>query len=132
MVDDGKAAAVEGVETSDIAQARIEAGRRSAEDARMRQLIHEKLPKFFAAQETPMPPTAVGEEKRSATRPGLILMSLDRVLEYRLLGNPRLQPEADEHYHAACYGAFIAGMAIELRKLLAAACVTNGVPPDFG
>eukprot|EP00873_Tetraselmis_striata_P009346 jgi/Tetstr1/429610/TSEL_019508.t1 len=38
-----------------------------------------------------------------------------------------------EYYHAACYGAFIAGSPIELRnKLLAAACVTEGISPAFG
>lgn len=42
---------------------------------------------------------------------------VDRVLEY-MLDNPRLQPAADGYYRAACYGAFIAGMAVELRKLL--------------
>eukprot|EP00873_Tetraselmis_striata_P039206 jgi/Tetstr1/459470/TSEL_004837.t1 len=35
-------------------------------------------------------------------------------------------------YHAACYGAFIAGSTVELRQLLAAACVTEGITPAFG
>eukprot|EP00873_Tetraselmis_striata_P011972 jgi/Tetstr1/432236/TSEL_002272.t1 len=58
MMDDaGKAAAVEGVETSTNAEQRIEAGRHAAADAtRMMQLIHEQLSKFFAIQvENPMP-----------------------------------------------------------------------------
>eukprot|EP00873_Tetraselmis_striata_P011744 jgi/Tetstr1/432008/TSEL_021484.t1 len=46
-------------------------------------------------------------------RPWLFPITLDRVLEY-LLGNPRLQSAAEECYHAACYGAFIAGSAVEL------------------
>eukprot|EP00873_Tetraselmis_striata_P025844 jgi/Tetstr1/446108/TSEL_033708.t1 len=58
-------------------------------------------------------------------RLGLFPIALiDSVLEY-LLGNPRLQPAADEYYHVACYGAFIAGSAVKLCKLLAAACVTD-------
>eukprot|EP00873_Tetraselmis_striata_P044351 jgi/Tetstr1/464615/TSEL_009369.t1 len=61
----------------------------------------------------------------SLQRPGLFPIALGRVLEY-IFGNPRLQPAADENYHAACYGAFIAGSAVELRKLLAA-CVTDGI-----
>eukprot|EP00873_Tetraselmis_striata_P019495 jgi/Tetstr1/439759/TSEL_028173.t1 len=51
---------------------------------------------------------------------GLYPIALDRVLEY-LVGNPRIQPAADEYYHAACYGAFAADLTIELRKLMAAA-----------
>eukprot|EP00873_Tetraselmis_striata_P000881 jgi/Tetstr1/421145/TSEL_012188.t1 len=39
---------------------------------------------------------------------------------------------AGEYYHAACCGAFIAGLAVELRKLLAVACVTDGVMHAFG
>eukprot|EP00873_Tetraselmis_striata_P034307 jgi/Tetstr1/454571/TSEL_041466.t1 len=60
-------------------------------------------------------------------------IALDSVLEY-LLGNPRLQPAADEYYHAACYMAlFIARLlTIKLRKLLAAARVTDGITPAFG
>eukprot|EP00873_Tetraselmis_striata_P025356 jgi/Tetstr1/445620/TSEL_003425.t1 len=58
--------------------------------------------------------------------------AVDRVLEY-MLDNPRFQPAADEYYHAACYGAFIVpGLAIKLRKLLATACVTDGITPAFG
>eukprot|EP00873_Tetraselmis_striata_P041270 jgi/Tetstr1/461534/TSEL_006640.t1 len=65
-------------------------------------------------------------------RPGLFLIALDRVVEY-LLGNPRLKPATNEYYHVACYGAFIAGSTtIELRKLLAAACVIDGIAPAFG
>eukprot|EP00873_Tetraselmis_striata_P007848 jgi/Tetstr1/428112/TSEL_018167.t1 len=107
----------------------------------MRQPIQEQLPRFFATQETPMPPlAAAGEEDKfragsslalvSAT-PGVFPISLDRVLEY-IMFNLRLQPAADEYYHAACYGAFIAGLAMESRKLLAAACVTDEITPAFG
>eukprot|EP00873_Tetraselmis_striata_P017461 jgi/Tetstr1/437725/TSEL_026379.t1 len=68
----------------------------------------------------------------SLRRPGRYPIALDRVLEY-LLGNPRLQPTADEsYYHAACYGAFIAGSIIELRKLMKAPCVTDEITPSFG
>eukprot|EP00873_Tetraselmis_striata_P041153 jgi/Tetstr1/461417/TSEL_006527.t1 len=56
----------------------------------------------------------------SLRRPGLFPIALDRVLEY-VLGIPCPRPAADEYYHAACYGAYIAGLAIELHKLLAAA-----------
>eukprot|EP00873_Tetraselmis_striata_P029323 jgi/Tetstr1/449587/TSEL_036674.t1 len=52
------------------------------------------------------------------------------MLEY-MLGNPRLQPAADENYHAACYGAFIRLAVVELRKVLAAACATDGITPAF-
>eukprot|EP00873_Tetraselmis_striata_P002958 jgi/Tetstr1/423222/TSEL_001340.t1 len=39
----------------------------------------------------------------------------------------------DECSHAAaCYGAFIAGSTVELRELLAAARVTDGITPAFG
>eukprot|EP00873_Tetraselmis_striata_P014619 jgi/Tetstr1/434883/TSEL_023880.t1 len=38
----------------------------------------------------------------------------------------------DEFYHSACYRAFIAGVTIELRKLLAAARVTDNIVPAFG
>eukprot|EP00873_Tetraselmis_striata_P005453 jgi/Tetstr1/425717/TSEL_016137.t1 len=93
MVDAGKAAAVEGVETSAIAQDRIGAGRREAANARMEQLIH--------------------------------------VLGY-LLGSPRLQAAADEYYHAACYGAFVANLATELRELLAAAYVAGEITHASG
>eukprot|EP00873_Tetraselmis_striata_P028002 jgi/Tetstr1/448266/TSEL_035553.t1 len=41
MVDAGKAAAVEGVDTSATAQGRIKVALREAEDARMKQLIHD-------------------------------------------------------------------------------------------
>eukprot|EP00873_Tetraselmis_striata_P040625 jgi/Tetstr1/460889/TSEL_006046.t1 len=51
-------------------------------------------------------------------RPRLFPIPLDSVLEY-MIGNSRLQPVADEY--AACCGTFIAGMAIELRKLRRAA-----------
>eukprot|EP00873_Tetraselmis_striata_P021737 jgi/Tetstr1/442001/TSEL_003151.t1 len=67
----------------------------------------------------------------SLRRPGLFPIALDRVLGY-LLGNPRLQPAAYEYYHNACYVAFIAGSTIDLRKLLAAACVTEGITLAFG
>eukprot|EP00873_Tetraselmis_striata_P022948 jgi/Tetstr1/443212/TSEL_031252.t1 len=63
--------------------------------------------------------------------PGLFPIALNRVLEY-LLGNPRLHPAADEYYHASCYGAFIADLAVKLRKLLAGACVSDGITPAFG
>eukprot|EP00873_Tetraselmis_striata_P007218 jgi/Tetstr1/427482/TSEL_017610.t1 len=65
---------------------------------------------------------------------GLFSIALDRVLEY-LLDDPRLQPVADLYSHAACYGAFIAGcelLVVELRELLVAACVTDGITPAFG
>eukprot|EP00873_Tetraselmis_striata_P009341 jgi/Tetstr1/429605/TSEL_019503.t1 len=62
MVDAGKAAAVEGVETFAIAQERIEMERRAADDVRMTQLIHELLSRFFGTPETHMPPAATGEE----------------------------------------------------------------------
>eukprot|EP00873_Tetraselmis_striata_P026548 jgi/Tetstr1/446812/TSEL_034292.t1 len=78
-----------------------------------------------AAVEGGMPP-------KSLRRPGLFPFALDCVLEH-LLSNSRLQPAADEYYNAACYGVLIAGSAIELWKLLAAACcVTNGIMPAFG
>eukprot|EP00873_Tetraselmis_striata_P039192 jgi/Tetstr1/459456/TSEL_004824.t1 len=69
----------------------------------------------------------------SQRRPWLFPIALDRVLEF-MLGNPRRQPTADEYYHyATYYGAFIAGSAVELHKLLAAACVsTDGMTPAFG
>eukprot|EP00873_Tetraselmis_striata_P020253 jgi/Tetstr1/440517/TSEL_028840.t1 len=68
----------------------------------------------------------------SLRRPGLFPIALDRVLQY-LLGNPRLQPaSADEYYIAACYGAFIAGSAVELLEPLTAACVADGITPAFG
>eukprot|EP00873_Tetraselmis_striata_P040454 jgi/Tetstr1/460718/TSEL_005905.t1 len=68
----------------------------------------------------------------SPRRPGLFPIAFDRVLEY-LLGNPRLQPVDEYCYHAACYGAFIAGSTIELRsKLPAVACVTEGTTLAFG
>eukprot|EP00873_Tetraselmis_striata_P038710 jgi/Tetstr1/458974/TSEL_004445.t1 len=68
----------------------------------------------------------------SLRRPGLFPIALDRVVEY-LLGNPpRLQPAGDEYCHAACYGAFIAGSAVQLRMMLAAACVVDGGAPPFG
>eukprot|EP00873_Tetraselmis_striata_P042736 jgi/Tetstr1/463000/TSEL_007939.t1 len=73
-----------------------------------------------------------GRPPDSLQRPGFFPIALDRVLEYMLIGNPRLLPAADEYYHAACYGAFIAGSTIKLRKLLAAACVTEGITPAFG
>eukprot|EP00873_Tetraselmis_striata_P046005 jgi/Tetstr1/466269/TSEL_000949.t1 len=56
MVDAGKAAAVECVETSATARDRINAGRRAAED------IHEQLSIFFVTQEAPMPPAAASKE----------------------------------------------------------------------
>eukprot|EP00873_Tetraselmis_striata_P014391 jgi/Tetstr1/434655/TSEL_023746.t1 len=50
-----------------------------------------------------------------------------------MLDNRRLHPTTDEYHHAACnYGAFIAGVAVELRKLLAAACVTDMTTAAFG
>eukprot|EP00873_Tetraselmis_striata_P039829 jgi/Tetstr1/460093/TSEL_000471.t1 len=148
MVDVGKAAVVEGVGTTVTDQDPIEAARRKAEDTRLKQLIQEQLSMFLTTQETPMPPAAAGcedaipggNESRagfengrppdSLRRPGIFPIALDRVLEY-LFGNPRLQPAADEYYHAVCYGAFIAGSTIERRKLLAAACVTEGITPAF-
>eukprot|EP00873_Tetraselmis_striata_P009178 jgi/Tetstr1/429442/TSEL_019352.t1 len=144
MVDAGKAAAFEGVKTSaTTAQARIEAGRRKVEDARMRDLIQEQLSGVFATQETPIPPATAGEEdaipgeneSRAGgmdlnRRPGFFPIALDITLEY-MLGNPRLQPAADENYHAACYGAFIRLAVVELLKVLAAACATDGITPAF-
>eukprot|EP00873_Tetraselmis_striata_P018215 jgi/Tetstr1/438479/TSEL_027034.t1 len=65
---------------------------------------------------------------------GLFSIALEWVLEY-LLDDPRLQPVADLYCHAACYGAFIAGcelLVVELRELLVAACVTDGITPAFG
>eukprot|EP00873_Tetraselmis_striata_P042806 jgi/Tetstr1/463070/TSEL_008005.t1 len=62
---------------------------------------------------------------------GLFPIVLDGVLEY-LVSNPRLQLAEDEYCHAACYGTFIAGVAVELRKLLEAAFVTDGITPAFG
>eukprot|EP00873_Tetraselmis_striata_P024824 jgi/Tetstr1/445088/TSEL_032893.t1 len=62
MVDAGKAAAVDGIETPATAQDRVGVVRREAEDPRMKQLIHEQLSMFFAIQESSMPPAAVGEE----------------------------------------------------------------------
>eukprot|EP00873_Tetraselmis_striata_P021313 jgi/Tetstr1/441577/TSEL_029806.t1 len=83
---------------------------------------------------TALPSFENGMHVDSLRRPGLFPISLDRVLIEYLLGNPRLQPAANvEYYHAACYGAFvIAGSAFELRKLVAAACVTDGITPAFG
>eukprot|EP00873_Tetraselmis_striata_P040601 jgi/Tetstr1/460865/TSEL_006024.t1 len=43
-----------------------------------------------------------------------------------------VKKKCGEYYHAACCGAFIAGLAVELRKLLAVACVTDGVMHAFG
>eukprot|EP00873_Tetraselmis_striata_P009968 jgi/Tetstr1/430232/TSEL_020061.t1 len=120
MVDTGKAASVKGVEASPTAQARIEAGRREAEDARMRQLTQEQLSRFFATQETHMPPVTVNEED-----------AIPGGNESRAGYMDRNFPDG-EYYHDACYGAFIAGLVVELRKLLAAACVTNGITPAFG
>eukprot|EP00873_Tetraselmis_striata_P042513 jgi/Tetstr1/462777/TSEL_007728.t1 len=116
MVDAGKAAVVESVETSAIGQARTEAGRREAEDESMRQFIRARLYRFFATQETNMPPAAASEED---TIPGG-KKSRAEARSTRIL------------LYASCYGAFVAGLAIELRKLLAAACVTNVVTPAFG
>eukprot|EP00873_Tetraselmis_striata_P042645 jgi/Tetstr1/462909/TSEL_007857.t1 len=62
MVNACKAADVKGVETLATAQGRVEAARREAEDARMKQLIQQQLYGFFATQETPMPLAAAGEE----------------------------------------------------------------------
>eukprot|EP00873_Tetraselmis_striata_P026575 jgi/Tetstr1/446839/TSEL_034318.t1 len=62
MVDAGKVAAVEGVETLTTAQARIKTGCREAEDAKMRKHIQEQLSKFFATKETPIPPATAGDE----------------------------------------------------------------------
>eukprot|EP00873_Tetraselmis_striata_P013218 jgi/Tetstr1/433482/TSEL_022754.t1 len=93
---------------------------------------------FFTTQANPVPPAAAGEEdampRGNESRGGGQDQNvpLDRVREYDVLGNRRLQPAADEYYHAACHGAFIAGSTIELRKLLAAACVTEGITPYFG
>eukprot|EP00873_Tetraselmis_striata_P010380 jgi/Tetstr1/430644/TSEL_020437.t1 len=69
----------------------------------------------------------------SLRRPALFPIALDRVLEY-MLGNPRLQPAANEYYipRRVQRRAFIAGMAIELRKLLVAACVADGITSAFG
>eukprot|EP00873_Tetraselmis_striata_P003490 jgi/Tetstr1/423754/TSEL_014385.t1 len=103
-----KAAVVGSVEAAASTKDSIEATRREA------------LPGF----KNGMPP-------ESPRRHGLFPIALDRVVDY-LLGNPRHHPAADEYYHAACYGDFIAGSAVELRKLLAAACVTDGITPAFG
>eukprot|EP00873_Tetraselmis_striata_P044335 jgi/Tetstr1/464599/TSEL_009354.t1 len=43
-----------------------------------------------------------------------------------------IEAARQEYYHAACNGAFFAGSTIELRKLLAAACVTEGITHAFG
>eukprot|EP00873_Tetraselmis_striata_P034106 jgi/Tetstr1/454370/TSEL_041277.t1 len=68
----------------------------------------------------------------SLRRPGLFPITVDRVLELPL-GNPRLPPAADKYYHYdACYGGLIAGLAMELLKLLSAACVADGITPAFG
>eukprot|EP00873_Tetraselmis_striata_P039102 jgi/Tetstr1/459366/TSEL_000434.t1 len=80
---------------------------------------------------TALPGFENGMPPDSLRRPWLFPIAFDRVLEH-LLGNPRLRPAADEYYHAACYGAFIAGSTVELRKLMAAACVTEGITPAFG
>eukprot|EP00873_Tetraselmis_striata_P026779 jgi/Tetstr1/447043/TSEL_003671.t1 len=62
MVDVGKAAALGGVGTTATEADFIEAARRKAEDIGMKQLIQDKLCRFFTTQETPMPPAADGEE----------------------------------------------------------------------
>eukprot|EP00873_Tetraselmis_striata_P043627 jgi/Tetstr1/463891/TSEL_008702.t1 len=61
MVDVGKAAAFGGVGTTATEADFIEAARRKAEDIGMKQLIQDKLCRFFTTQETPMPPAADGE-----------------------------------------------------------------------
>eukprot|EP00873_Tetraselmis_striata_P041650 jgi/Tetstr1/461914/TSEL_006992.t1 len=111
MVDAGKPAPVGGVGTTAIEKDPIEAARCKAGDIRLKQLIHEQLSMSFTTQETPMSPAAAGEEDAI---PG---------------GN---ESRADEYYHATCCGAFIAGSTVELRKLMAAACVTEGITPAFG
>eukprot|EP00873_Tetraselmis_striata_P006080 jgi/Tetstr1/426344/TSEL_016657.t1 len=72
-----------------------------------------------------MPGFENGMPADSLRRPGLFPIGLDRVLEYPF-GNPPLQPAADECYHAACYGAFIAGSAMGLRMLTPAAHMHHG------
>eukprot|EP00873_Tetraselmis_striata_P018306 jgi/Tetstr1/438570/TSEL_027121.t1 len=91
MVNAGKVAHVEGVETAATAQARIEVGRREAEDARMSQLIEEQLSKCFATQDAPMPPAATGEED-----------AIPGGNESRASGMDQNVP--DEYYHDACEG----------------------------
>eukprot|EP00873_Tetraselmis_striata_P036533 jgi/Tetstr1/456797/TSEL_043471.t1 len=92
------------------------------------------MPLVVANEEDAIPggnESRAGARDRKSATPELFPIALDRVLEH-LVGNPRLQPVADEYYHAACYGAFIAGSDVELRKLLSAACVTDGITPAFG
>eukprot|EP00873_Tetraselmis_striata_P038196 jgi/Tetstr1/458460/TSEL_004315.t1 len=114
----GKAAAVEVVGTTVTDHDPIAAARRKAEDIILKQLVEEQLSKFFTTQETPMPPAAAGEED-----------AIPGGNESRAGG---MDQNVHEYYHAACYGAFIAGSTIKLRKLLAAACVTEGITPAFG
>eukprot|EP00873_Tetraselmis_striata_P004663 jgi/Tetstr1/424927/TSEL_015420.t1 len=119
---------------------------------------------FFATQETPMPPAAAGEEdaipggnesraggKDQNVRATFAPSSGSHYLDWKpafaaalpgfesgmppdLLGISRLRPAADEYHHAASHGAFIAGLAIELHKLLATGygCVADGITPAFG
>eukprot|EP00873_Tetraselmis_striata_P007135 jgi/Tetstr1/427399/TSEL_017563.t1 len=102
MVDGGKVAVVGSFETAAPMQHSIEAARREAEDTRMKQLIQEQLFMFFTIQETPMPPTVAGKE---GAIPG--------GKESRAGGQKRNVP-------------------VEVCKLLAAACVTDGITPAFG
>eukprot|EP00873_Tetraselmis_striata_P003289 jgi/Tetstr1/423553/TSEL_014226.t1 len=110
-VDAGNSAAVEGVETSANAKQRIEAGRRPdtfASSSEPHYLDWKTIPG------TARPGFENGMPPESLRRPELFPIALDRVLEY-MLGNPRLQPVADGYFHAACSGAFIASLAVELR-----------------
>eukprot|EP00873_Tetraselmis_striata_P038885 jgi/Tetstr1/459149/TSEL_004596.t1 len=119
MVDAGKAR-LSGASRRRLvgAQDSIEAARRAAEDTRMKQLIQEQFSTFFITQETSMPPAVAGEED-----------AIPGGNESRAGDRDRNVP--DEYYLAACYGAFIAGSANEMRKLLAAASVTDGITPAF-
>eukprot|EP00873_Tetraselmis_striata_P024273 jgi/Tetstr1/444537/TSEL_032414.t2 len=109
-----------GVGTTATKQDSIEAAGHTAEDKRLKQLIQERLFRFVTTQdETLMPPAAAGEEDTL----------LGGTNESCAGGQDR---NVHEYYHAAWYGAFIPGSAIELRKLLVAACVTDGITPAFG
>eukprot|EP00873_Tetraselmis_striata_P034573 jgi/Tetstr1/454837/TSEL_041717.t1 len=110
MVNAGnKAAAMECIETSATAQGRIEA----------REASKIAVGTTLAGFENGMSPDGM-------RRPGLFPIALDSMLEY-MHGNPRRQLAADEYYHTACYAASIAGMAVELRNLLATTYVTDGI-----
>eukprot|EP00873_Tetraselmis_striata_P004590 jgi/Tetstr1/424854/TSEL_015356.t2 len=149
MVDAGKAAAVDGIETPATAQDRVGVVRREAEDPRMKQLIHEQLSMFFAIQESSMPPAAVGEENAipSGNESRMLVVWTKNVLcdargfsalpstacSSTCLVNLIFRRQWTSTTTSRATGpSSPASLAIELRKLLAAACVTDGIPPAFG